>query len=59
MLKNLIIRLILTVIIISSVLAISRQVSIILSARQSIRDLETKISNLEKRSQLLDSATKD
>ncbi|MEK7527408.1 MAG: hypothetical protein AAB574_00105 [Patescibacteria group bacterium] len=59
MLKNLTIRLILITIIISSILAISRQLSIIISARQSIRDLETKISNLEKQNQQLESATKD
>ena len=58
MLKNLTIRLILITIIISSILAISRQLSIIISARQSIRDLETKISNLEKQNQQLESATK-
>ncbi|PIU73006.1 hypothetical protein COS78_04215 [Candidatus Shapirobacteria bacterium CG06_land_8_20_14_3_00_40_12] len=56
MLKNLFYRLILIIIIISSVLAISRQVSILLSAKTTIRDLEAKISRLEKQNQQLEKA---
>jgi len=56
MLKNLFYRLILIIIIISSVLAISRQVSILLSAKTTIRDLEAKISKLELQNQQLEKA---
>jgi cell division protein FtsL len=56
MLKNLFYRLILIIIIISSVLAISRQVSILLSAKTTIRNLEAKISQLELQNQQLEKA---
>jgi len=59
MLKNLFYRLILITIVISSILAISRQVSILLNAKATIRDLETKISNLEKQNQQLEKAIKN
>jgi cell division protein FtsL len=53
MIKNLIIRIILIILIFSSIFNLYRQLSVLVSANKSIRDLNQKIIHLEKQNQEL------